>query len=240
MLVLVLMGGPSDDPLPQRVADAISDAGGERVHVVIGAEAATELGKLGLKDIDLVTTPAMGEQLTAHQPEVVVIRLERRNAGGDGVIESTIWAKGHTDRHVAIAGKNTNPTEGAVNGILKMVGPSLPEDKTASADQKDESLAHLVAKSEWEGLRDAALAIPSKTPRQHYYLILALTRLGKPSEGAEALEAMRKAWPGHFLVSSAEALLKPTVIPPEVPDTGDTLRDGEPAPVPADESNVLK
>jgi hypothetical protein len=240
MLILVLMGGPGTDPLSNRVAESIAEAGGARVKVVLGADAVAELEKRDLKDADLIANPTIGEQLTNHDPDLAVVRLERRNSGGDGVIESVVWAKGRTDRHVAIAGKNSDPTEGAVNGIMRMLGPVLPDEKSAATEGEDVKLAQLATKNEWQDLLDATLAIQAKSPRQFYYQILALCRLGKTTEAGGTLTAMRSAWPKHFLLASAEALVKPKEVPEEAPMTedGNSLRDA--APVPDDGSNVLK
>ncbi len=233
------MGGPDTDPLPQRLAESITDAGGTRVQVVIGAEAVTELAKQGIKDSDLVATPALGEQLTGQKPDLVIIRLERRNSGGDGVIESVVWSKGHVDRHVAIAGKSSDPTEGAVNGIMRMLGPVIPDETSAAAGPDDERLAQLVTQAEWAALVEASANAPAKTARHYYYHILGLSRLGKHEAAEAALAAMRAAWPGHFMIASAETLVAPKVIQQEpVSDDADGLRDS--APAPDDGSNVLK
>ena len=102
-------------------------------------------------------------------------------------------------------------------------------------------LAQLAEQRQWLDLLGLLAGVTEKTPRQRYYEVLAYARLGQRDPAVEALNRLRSASPGHFLILAAEELIPPAgeAPVPVAPDQGgNELRDGA-APV-DDNSNVLK
>lgn len=227
MMILVLFSGP-DQAAAERIAQSLAEAGGKRVHVVIGPAAAKELDARGVKDVDLVNSPDIGAQLTRKSSDLVVVRIEQRKSGGDGVLESTIWVHGRTDHHVSIAGKKGDPVDGTVKGVLGIVGPWLPDDAGAVASS-DAKLAQLVDTNDWQGLYDIVSVAKPQSARYGYYEVLALMHLSRSTDARATLERMRTAHPGHFLVDAAAALIDPEKIDKvedSIPEMGPPLPPG--------------
>jgi hypothetical protein len=213
LLLILVLFGPSDKAVGDRVSAQVAALGGKSVRVLAGPEAAKELDARGTKDVDLLASPQIGESLT-RKGDVVVIRLENRRTGGDDVVETTMWARGHTERHVAITGNGRDAADGAVRGAVAMVGPLLPEaEDAASEESRLSQLAHV---GEWEELLQlvAPFGPPppkAKSPRRFYYEVLALVRLGRPERAEDAVGRMRYAYPDHFLTEAAAKLIPPRV-----------------------------
>jgi hypothetical protein len=250
LLILVLFSDPSGEAAAKSVAAELSRLGGASVQVQVGAEALKTLEQRGVRDGDLVLTPAIPRQLTASEPNLVVIRIECRSTGGDEVVESRIWSGGVVESHVAIAGQGGDPTASAINGIIQVVGPRLPSQPGVAPTAEEGRLAQLAAQQGWRDLLAILGPVAQKSPRQFYYLVLALVSLGEREQAEQNLEAMRKAHPDHFLIKAAAALMPVIVAPPVEPAPaptpapaandadGNTLRDG---PAPKDErGNTLR
>ncbi len=229
MMILVLFSGP-DKAAAERIAQTLAEAGGKHVHVVLGADAAKELDARGVKDIDLVNSPDIGAQLTRKSSDLIVVRIEERKSGGDGVLESTVWVHGRTDHHVSIAGKKGDPVDGTVKGVLGIIGPFLPDDQGAIATS-DAKLAQLVDGSDWQGLFDVVSVAKPQSARYGYYEVMALMHLSRVEEAKASLERLRAAHAGHFLVDAAAALVEPEKI--EKPDSAPEM--GPPPPPSADD-----
>jgi hypothetical protein len=248
LLILVLFSDPSGEASAQIIADELARIGGSQVQVVVGPEAVKRLETLGMKMQDLVVSPAIANHLTATEKSLVVIRLERRSAGGDEILESKVWTSGRADSHVSIAGKGGDPLAGAISGIIQVIGPRLPTAPDIAPSPEDAELATLAENKEWKLLAERLEAKPERDPRQLYYLILARTRMGQPDAAREVLASMRTNHPGHFLTRAAESLVPASAKPvtetppagakPPGEDGGNTLRD---TPAPADDGgNTLR
>jgi hypothetical protein len=219
LLLILVLFGPSDKAIGDRVSAQVAALGGKSVRVLAGPEAAKELDGRGVKDVDLITSPEIGESLT-RKGDVVVIRLDHRKEGGDDVVETTTWARGHTERHVAITGNGGDAAEGAVRGVTSMVGPLLPD--AADAQTEETRLSQLADVGEWEELLQlvAPYGPPPakpKSPRRFYYEVLALVRLDRLVPASEAAARMRAAYPDHFLTEAATSLIPPSAAPPAQP-----------------------
>lgn len=249
LLVLVLFSDPSGEAAAKSVAEELARLGGATVQVMVGADAVAQLEARGVKERDLVISPAIANHLTESDPKLVVVRLERRVSGGDEVVESRTWSLGKSENHVAISGRGGDPLAGAITGIIQVIGPRLPTQPGAAHSDEDVEMGRLAQAREWKSLIDRLGAVPDKDPRQFYYLVLAHSRLGQPDAAREVLAAMRTAHLAHFLVRAAESLVPASAKPaadtpasrratPPADDGSNTLRD---APPTADDgTNVLK
>jgi hypothetical protein len=217
LLILVLFGDPSGADAAKAVGTELAELGGTTVHVVVGPEALAQLAGKGVKEADLLGSPVIANHLTASDPDLVVIRLDRRADGGDQLIESRVWYDGHSDSHVAISGHGGDPTASAVSGIIQVLGTRLPLSPGQPANVEGGQLAHLAEHNDWQGIRDSMRDKASKDPRQFYYLVLAEVRLGLIDEARRDVAAMATAHGAHFLVAAARSLLPP---PESAPQAG--------------------
>ena len=242
LLILILATGPHHEDLEAHLSESLGVSGGTKVHVVVGADALKELESRGVKDSDLVASPAIGDHLTEGDSHLIIIRCERSVAGGDAMIESSVWAHGHDNRHVAIAGgaNDPDPTNGAISGILGLTAPWLP-DATPSNPDTDARYAHLADTDDWTALLDATGAVPEpKSPRVWYYTVLALSHLDRKADATAAFDKMHAAYPTHILTITAGSLVAPTHSASDamVDDGSNHFSDGT---HPTDESgNTLK
>jgi hypothetical protein len=251
LLILVLLSSPGDEATAKAIAAELTALGQAKVHVVIGQDASALLEARGLKSSDMVGSPVIANHLTAADPDLAVIRIDRHTDGGDVIIETTVWIGGHKDGHVAIAGHGGDPTSSAIGGIIRALGPRLPSGPEVVSGVEDGKLAQIADKGDWQDLLVSLKDKTNKNPRQFYYLVLAQVRLGLKREAADTVAQMTKAHPKHFLVAAAASLL-PSLPPPEapipVPTTADKPADGTPAegtsaspePKPAPDGNELR
>jgi hypothetical protein len=233
LLLILVLFGPSDKAIGDRVSAQVAALGGKSVRVLAGPDAAKELDARGVKDVDLLTSPEIGESLT-RKGDVVVIRLDHHKTGGDDVVETTAWARGHTERHVAITGNGGDAADGAVRGVVAMLGPILPEPE--DAQNVETRLSQLADVGEWEELLQlvAPYGPPPakpKSPRRCYYEVLALVRLGRLEPAVEAVARMRAVYPEHFLTDAASSLIPPHLSSPApAPQPAPEQLTPEPAP----------
>lgn len=217
LLLILVLFSPADAEAGGKLAERMRDVGGTQVRVVVGAEALADLDRRGIKDSDLVTSPEIGSQLTRRSRDLVVVRLDSRRSGGDAVIETTVWARGRSERHVSIAGADGDALEGASRGAIAIIAPLLPEPTPAEQDAR---LPRLVDAQQWEAVLQlvAPYGPPpaNRLPRQHYYEVMALTRLGRRDDARDALTRMRAAHPEHVLTETAAGLLPATEAAEEI------------------------
>lgn len=251
LLILVLLGDPSGEALAKGVAAELVRRGGQQVQVVVGPEAKAAIEKQGVTIKDLLITPNIGAHFTAAQagkpPAPIILYIDRRDAGGDAVVETRAWFDGRAERHVAIAGsadgKSTDPLPAVTAGVIGLIGHRLPGNaQAAKPGVVDEvRLAQLAEHRQWLDLLGLLAGVTDKTPRQRYYEVLAYAKLGQRDPAVEALNQLRTSFPGHFLVAAAEELIPSATGAPkanEADQGGNELRDGaKPAD---DDSNVLK
>jgi hypothetical protein len=219
LLVLILASGPHHEDLEGHLSQLLAAAGGDKVHVEVGDDALKDLESRGVKDLDLVASPTIGDHLTAADPHLMIIRCERSEAGGDEMIESCVWAHGHDNRHVAIAGKDADPSNGAINGILGLAAPWLPDHAGDGNPDLDARYAHLADLDDWTALADATATADPPTARSCYYRVLALVHLDRKADAQAVYQRMRTDWPAHILTSSAASLVAPP------PSTADVIVD---------------
>jgi len=246
LLILILVGDPKGEALGKGLADELLRIGGERVQVVVGAEAAKQLDAKGLKPADLRAAGNLGGHLTASEKNLAVLTLDRREVSGDIVVECRLWIDGRADQHVAIAGAiNGKPVDalpGVLSGVLRLLGGRLPGGGGGAAvagEIDDARLAVFAERSQWTELLGLLAGVKERSPRQCYYQVLAYAKLGQRDPAVASLNVMRAAHPKHFLLAAAEELVAPAPAKPDPPGAGgDTLRD-TPA-VKDDGGNTLK
>ena len=234
LLLILILFGSSDKAAGDRLAAQLTALGGANVRVLAGAEASKALETRGVRDADLISSPELGEQLTRHSTDLIVVRIDDRKSGGDDVIESTVWARGHVERHVSIAAQGGAALDGALRGVVGIVGPMMPEPGDPASEEA--RLPQLVDSGSWTELLQlvAPFGPPSpkpKSPRWCYYEVLALVRLGRMDSAVEAAARMRAAYPEHFLTASAASLIPPQLPAPASAPEGE--KPEEPVPVPA-------
>ncbi|MBA3684506.1 MAG: hypothetical protein H0W72_04615 [Planctomycetes bacterium] len=244
LLILIIFGDPSAEPIAKSVADDLARRGGDQVQVVVGADAVAQLQAKGIRSADLVASPNIGAHLTAKDA-IVVIQIDRREVGGDTVVESRYWFQGKSDRHVAVVGKGGDPEAAVAGGASQVLAGVLPGKaaaKPAVAAGDDIQLALLADKDEWlEILGEVATAKAAAngaiTPRQSYYQVLAYAKLGQRDAAVESLNRMRTDHGDHFLVAAAAEVipLADGMLP------APAANDLAPAPAGGDDgSNTLK
>ena len=244
LLILVLLGDPSGEALAKGVAEEMTRRGGEQVQVLVGPDAKAAIEKKGVTVKDLLVTPNIGAHFTAAQAgkpqSPIIIHIDQHDAGGDAVVETWVWFDGRAEKHVAIAGKGTNPLANVTAGIIGLMGHRLPGGAPAAKPGLVDEvlLSQLAERHQWLDLLGQLAGVADKTPRQRYYEVLAYAKLGQRDPAVEALNRLRTASPGHFLVAAAEELI-PAVgaKPAEADQGGNTLSDGATVD---DNSNVLK
>lgn len=209
LLLVLLLISPRDQALGDRVAEDIRALLGTQGRVLVGAPAATELSHRGLRDGDLLSAPEVGEAMTQREPDVVLVRLESRRSGGDDIIDSAVWLRGHLQRHVAIAGGGHAASDGATRGVIEALAPLLEQD--AASDTDEARLPQLAQDEDWRGLLARVDPFGPPSPHQSaralYYAVLANVRLGRLEHAQEVLERLRARYPDHVLTQSAAALL---------------------------------
>lgn len=233
LLVLLLLADPSAKPSADAVQARLQEtADGAKVPVrfVIGPDAMTTLKQAGITDGDLLSGPSVGEAFTRAQPRTVIIRVERRESGGNVVVESRVWLQGRAESHVAISDLKTgNPLESSARGVMAITGPWLTAGAVPDAATSDAAVAALADSRKWHEV----LAAPATgTARNGYYRIMALVRMQRPAEATEALAALRKAHPNHVMTKAAEGLVNPAAVTTEV-----DINNAQPAD---DGTNVLR
>ena len=247
LLVLILLADPGARPAADSLAQRITDQAGSQVHVLIGAEALAELKKHDVTAADLANQPAIGMALTSHDHKLAVVRLDREERGSNIVIESAVWALGHRETHVAISGGNRHaapPTKPAVDGqppitpavtpaagandpldsvqrgVIAILTPWLGTAGGTPAAEVENRLAGLADNSDWKQILSLTETLPTPSPRQRYYRILALVHSDRLADAETAYQSFRAAQPTHVLLNALDSLLHPTQKPvgPAGPD----------------------
>ncbi|HYE05108.1 MAG TPA: hypothetical protein VEL07_06230 [Planctomycetota bacterium] len=241
LVILILFADPAHEPLATTVADDLRRVGGENVQVVIGAAAAAELEKRDVKIQDLITSPNIAEHLTTADMNLAVVHLTREDAGGDVVVNTRLWAEGEDEQHVAIAGKGGDPATSVSSGIVRTLAHRLPNARVASPVADDTQLAGLAERRAWGEVLGQIASVPAaeRTPRQHYYLVLAYSGMEQRDAAVEALNAMRAAHPDHFLIKAAEAVIPAEAAATAAPEPEPELEPAPTAPV-DDSSDTLR
>jgi hypothetical protein len=231
LLILVLCGG---DPGSRAAAQAVAaglQTQDAKVEIVLPPASATRLAERGLRDADLVSRSEKVLLATAQDLRLVIVRVERREATSDQVVEVELWSGGHYDRMAAVAGKEGDPLAPAVEGARRLLREAAHDPVTA-ADRSDLAfVAAFVERGDWKGLVAAVAARADARPRLRHAAILARLRLGDQAGAVSALAALRQVQPDHPLTRAAAAAVEA--------DAGgaDTLRDAAPAD---DGSNTLR
>lgn len=218
LLILILLGGPDDQVLGQRLADEMARTGGAKVQLLVGAAAAQELTtRFGIGPDDLLATRNLGNQLTRNQERMLMLHLSTREALGakpgekaDVVAEIQVWTRGRQEVVTSIVGKGSDPLPGLLRNLNPILDPLLGNPAAASAPAQ--TITALVRREAWTEVLAELAAIEKKDPRHRYYEVLAYTRLERPQAAAEALARMREACGQHFLVAAAEELVRPAPV----------------------------
>ncbi|MCX8040775.1 MAG: hypothetical protein N3B15_09440 [Planctomycetota bacterium] len=108
LLVLVLAAG---DAASQSAAAAVAAAlRAEPALTVVGAPAShAALAERGLSDRDLVQRSERVRDVTLADPRLAIVRVERREAGADGIIDIEIWTRGQRVPVIVAGGAARDP-----------------------------------------------------------------------------------------------------------------------------------
>jgi hypothetical protein len=231
LLILILSGGdPGSLAAAQAVAAALQ-AQDAKSQIVLPPESGKLLGVRGLRDADLVGRAEKPLLATSQDLRLVIVRVERRAAGADQVVDVELWSGGHYDRMAAVAGKEGDPVVAAADGARRLLREAS-HDPVMAANRSDTALvASFAERGDWKGLVAAVEARSDARPRLRHAAILARLRLGDHAGAALALAALSQSDPGHPLTRAAAAAVEA--------DAGgtDTLRDAVQAD---DGSNTLR
>lgn len=234
LVVLVLLTDPSLQPTADALARRLQDAGGPaKVQVVMGPEALAALSRHGVADADLTAGPGVGAALTARERGLAVVRLEKLDRGGDGVVEARVWLGGRQESTVAIAGgkegRQGDAAESAARSVASIILPWMGDVSAPQAPP----LARLAERGAWQALADAAAKVDKPDARTLYYLVLAQHRLGRTAEAEAALARLKQQFPTSIHTGAAETMLAPAASHGQGPDINDP-------PAPDDGGNVLR
>lgn len=219
LLILILLASADDQALGERLAADLRERGGaQRVQVLVGEPARAALTETGLEMADLLASPAMGAALTRQRSELVLIRVEQRLVRGDADIQCQVWQQGRSERCGGIVGSTPPPP--AVPGqepvepeapdayplvrrqLLDLLGPRLASaSNLAGAATTD--LPRLVERQEWTQVLAVLAGKQDMTVKDHYFKVLAYSRLGQRDAATEAYAVMKEAHGQHFLVVAA-------------------------------------
>lgn len=228
-LVLILLAGPQEVELGQALRQELVRLGVSEEAVLVGREAHDRLAEQGVVVEDLLASDVIGRQLTRHRDDLLALHLREREMSGDVVIEMRLWLEGESERITSIAGEGGNPLPGVLRHLVPLIDHRLP-DQDAPLDQAAGTpvdLARLVEREQWTRVLSQLAGVGELSPREHYYRVLAYSRLARRQAALEALDAMRRAHGQHFLVAAAEEVIPPA--PPIAPDLPEDL-PAEPAP----------
>jgi hypothetical protein len=236
LLVLLLLSDPSAQPAATAVMTRVQDSAETArtpLRVLVGPEALAHLKAAGVGDADLTSGPAVGDAYTRTNPRTAIIRLERRLSAGSVVLESRVWVAGQAESHVAIGdGVKADPVESSARGVGLILEPWLAThtgDRPVDDGTSDLALARLADTRQWTRIVETPAGTSA---RSGYYRVLALVRLQRHPEAAEALATLQAAHPHHVMTRAAEGLLAPGAGVGEVDinnaatedDGGNTLR----------------
>lgn len=203
LLILVLAAG---DPGSLAAAQAVADGLRQQeaaARIMLPPDATAELAKLGLRDADLVGRSEKPLQATAGRPRLVLVRVERREAGDDRVIEVELWAGGRTDRMVAAVARAADPLPLAVEGARRLLREAARDPAQAQERTDTAFITGFAARGDWQGLIAAVDADPDARPRLRHAAIMARLRLGDRPGAERALAALRQTHPDHPLTTAA-------------------------------------
>jgi len=210
LLMILVLFNPIDHEVGDKLAAQLTISLGANGQVLAGTAAAQELEKQGVKESDFQVSPEIGKQLTKQQGNLIVVHLEGRKSGGDDEVESQVWAHGHLDDHVSIAGSGHDVVEGTVRGVMELIAPDLPDPNEVD-DSSDAHLPQLASNEQWQAILDQVAPFgppsPAKTARALYYEVMADSRLGRTSAAADALGRMQDEYPSHLLTAAAAGLM---------------------------------
>lgn len=231
LLILVLAAGdPASTLAAQGVAEALrtQDA---KAQVVLAPDATKRLAAHSITDGDLVTRSEKPLAITAANPRLVLVRIERHQKVQDEIIDVDVWVAGRRTGMSAVAGKNGDPLPGAIEGARRLVGDGV-KDPSAAAERSDQALiAPFFERGDWLGLLKVVAAQSQPSPRLRYAVIMARLRLDDFDGATAELAQLRAAAPTHDLTKDAATAIDAAKA------AGAALRDADPAD---DGGNVLR
>lgn len=213
LLILILFTNPAVEEDAQAFSNLLGDYANRKHECVLGAAAQKHLAELvGIGSDDLIAAGAIGKTLTKQKP-IILIHIDRRSVNGDAILEAKLWYDGREESYVSIAGNERNPLPGLFDGCMQMVGYLLRVGNAQNGNLNTArvSLAQLAKENAWEQLLGRVAAIPSdeRVPMIHYYQVMAYVNLKQRDAAVAALNAFRKQYKDHILVTSAETLIPP-------------------------------
>ena len=212
LLILILFTNPAVEEDAKAFSKLIGDYATRTHQRVLGTEAQKKLGELAaIAPSDLIAAGAIGKTLTKKKP-VIVIHIDRRSVNGDTILEAKLWYDGRQESYVSIAGNERNPLPGLFDGCMQMIGYLLRKgNNSTGVNMARVSLAQLAKEKAWEQLLGRIAAVPNeeRAPMVHYYQIMSYVHLKQRDAAVAALNAFRKQYKDHILVTSAEDLIPP-------------------------------
>ncbi len=161
-----------------------------------------------MTDADLLKHTDKPLAVTAANTRLVLVRVERRGAGNDHIIQVDFWAAGRRDGMTAVAGKDGNPLPSAIDGSRRLLLDNI-QDPTGAAERADLALlAPFKERADWAGLIKAISARSKPSPRLRHAVILAHLRMGDVDRATSELSRLRSDAPSHALVKEAASMIE--------------------------------
>lgn len=205
LLILVLLASPQEAELADQLAADLRERGGERVTVVVGKAAEARLQEQGIGQADLLAAPTIGAQLTKAMPDLAVIHLHKRVVRGDVDLDARVWFEGRSERVGGIAGQGGDVFPFLRRGIHELLGHRFADGEVEAIRTAD--VASLVKRQAWPQVLARLAEQEELSAKDHYYRVLAYSRIGQRAAAVEAFAAMKEAFGQHFLVAAAQSEL---------------------------------
>lgn len=207
LVIVILLANADDLDLAERLQTDLQARAQRELVLHIGQDGVGYLDKQGLTVDDLLVTPNIGRLFTKHSPKVVVMHLEQRSSADNHVILGRLWRAGKEERLGGIAGEGDDAYPLLRRQVTQLLGDALRPRQAATVFGTDASLADLVEAEAWGALLARLAEADELSVREHYYRVLAYSRIGNRLAAQEALNTMKEAHGQHFLVAAALELL---------------------------------
>lgn len=224
LLVLVLAAGDAaSQDAAQRIAAELAREPAP-LAVLPPPAAARVLAERGLADAELVARGERVRQATLAEPNLAILRVERRESGRDRLLELEVWARGRRVPVVIATGPEGDPLRTAAADAARALQDAAPEPAEEARRREQALIAAYIARADWAGLAQAIAELPEASPHLRFVAVAAALRAGDRSGAERALAALRAAHPEHQLTAAAALALAAEA------DDGPTLRDPAPEP----------
>lgn len=239
LVFLILLASPDDAALAERLQPELDKRAKGAISVVIGKAAVAKLLESDLTTKDLMVSPKLGRLLTRMDKDLVILHISQRVIRGDNELDCHLWFEGRRERLGGVAGEGGDVFPFLHRQVLELLQHRFDGQGGVA---KGVDLAGLAERGAWEQVLVELAAKADLGARDHYYRVVAYSRLNRRQAAIEAFSAMKEAHGKHLLVAAALEALPPEEEAPvaeTLPESG--AATGSEAPVePAKEAAAVE